>query len=66
MVITKVADLLEALQELAHDGYNIHGIELFTQCGNCSSDIILESPVLNIIKNEDNHSVRLYFKNEEA
>lgn len=58
-----VAQLCSQLQSLAHDGYAVHAIEIATECDNCTSDIILDNPILEIIKAEDNHSVKLLFRN---
>ena len=62
--INTVADLLNALQGVANDGFNIHGIELLTECDHCSSDIILDAPTLEILRSEDSHSVKLLFRND--
>ena len=58
-----VAQLCSQLQSLAHDGYAIHAIEILTECDNCASDIVLDNPSLEILKAEDNHSVKLLFRN---
>lgn len=58
-----VVELCNQLQNLAHQGYAIHAIELLTECNNCSSDVVLDDPLLEIIKSKDNHSVKLLFKN---
>ncbi len=58
-----VVELCNQLQNLAHQGYAIHSIELLTECDNCSSDVVLDNPSLEILKSEDNHSVKLLFKN---
>ncbi len=60
-----VADLCSQLQSLAHDGYAIHAIELLTECNCCSSDVILDNPSLEILKSEDNKSVKLLFRNKD-
>jgi hypothetical protein len=53
------------LQGVAHDGYGIHAIELLTECENCTSDVILDNPTLEILKYEDQKTVKLLFKNSE-
>lgn len=58
-----VVELCNQLQSLAHQGYAIHAVELITECNDCSSEIILDNPSLEILKSEDNHSVKLLFKN---
>jgi hypothetical protein len=63
--INTVADLLGALQGIANEGLNIHAVELLTECGHCSSDVIMVAPTLEILKAEDNHSVKLLFRTED-
>ena len=60
-----VVELCSQLQNLAHQGYAIHAVELSTECDNCSSDVILDNPEMEIIKSEDNHSVKLLFRNKD-
>ena len=59
-----VTDLCSQLQSLAHEGYAIHAIELLTECDNCTSDIILDNPTLEILKS-DKKTVKLLFRNGE-
>lgn len=59
-----VTDLCSQLQSLAHEGYAIHAIELLTECDNCTSDITLDNPMLEIIKS-DKKTVKLLFRNGE-
>jgi len=59
-----VTDLCSQLQSLAHEGYAIHAIELLTECDNCTSDITLDNPTLEIIKS-DKKTVKLLFRNGE-
>lgn len=63
--INTVADLLNALQSVTNEGYNIHAIELATECGNCSSDITMVSPTLEILRSEGNHSIKLLFRTDD-
>lgn len=58
-----VVELCSQLQNLAHQGYAIHAVELITKGDDCSSEITLDNPSLEILKSEDNHSVKLLFKN---
>lgn len=60
-----VTELCTMLQGVAHEGYGIHAIELLTECENCTSDIILDNPTLEILKSEDQKTVKLLFKNSE-
>lgn len=62
--INTVADLLGALQGVANEGFNIHAIEVLTECEHCCSDITLSAPTLEILMSEDNHSVKLLFRND--
>lgn len=62
--INTVADLLGALQGVANEGFNIHAIEVLTECEHCCSDIALSAPTLEILMSEDNHSVKLLFRND--
>ncbi len=62
--IKTIADLESACQLAANAGLAIHAIEVSTECNHCSSDIVLDNPVLEIIKSEDNNSVKLLFKNK--
>ena len=62
--INTVADLLGALQGVANEGFNIHAIEVLTECEHCCSDIMLSAPTLEILMSEDNHSVKLLFRND--
>ena len=59
-----VVELCNQLQNLAHQGYAIYAVELSTECDNCSSDVVLDNPEMEIIKSEDNHSVKLLFRNK--
>ena len=61
--INTVADLESACQLAANAGLAVHAIEVLTECDHCASDIVLDNPVLEIIKAEDNHSVKLLFRN---
>lgn len=63
--INTVADLLNALQSVANEGYNIHAIELATECEHCCNDLTLSAPTLEILRSEDNHSVKLLFRTED-
>ena len=63
--INTVADLLGALQGVANEGFNIHAIEVLTECEHCCSDIMLSAPTLEILMSEDNHSVKLLFRGED-
>lgn len=63
--INTVADLLGALQGVANEGFNIHAIEVFTECEHCCSDITLSAPTLEILMSEDNHSIKLLFRGED-
>ena len=62
--ISTVSDLLNVLQSVANEGFNIHSIEVLTECEHCSSDITLSAPTLEILVSEDNHSIKLLFKND--
>ena len=62
--INTVADLLGALQGVANEGFNIHAIEVLTECVQCCSDITLAAPTLESLMAEDNHSVKLLFRND--
>lgn len=62
--INTVSDLLNVLQSVANEGFNIHSIEVLTECEHCCSDITLSAPTLEILMSEDNHSVKLLFKND--
>ena len=62
--INTVADLLGALQGVANEGFNIHAIEVLTECEHCWSDITLSAPTLEILMSEDNHSIKLLFRND--
>lgn len=62
--ISTVSDLLNVLQSVANEGFNIHSIEVLTECEHCCSDITLSAPTLEILMSEDNHSVKLLFKND--
>lgn len=62
--INTVADLLGALQGVANEGFNIHAIEVLTECEHCCSDITLSAPTLEILMSEDNHSIKLLFRND--
>ena len=63
--INTVADLLGALQGVANEGFNIHAIEVLTECEHCCSDITLSAPTLEILMSEDDHSVKLLFRGED-
>ena len=63
--INTVADLLGALQGVANEGFNIHAIEVLTECEHCCSDIMLSAPTLEILISEDDHSVKLLFRGED-
>lgn len=60
--IKTVADLESACQLAANAGLAVHAIEISTECDHCTSDIVLDNPVLSIIES-DNGSVKLLFKN---
>ena len=62
--INTVADLLGALQCVANEGFNIHAIEVLTECEHCCNDLTLSAPTLEVLRSEDNHSVKLLFKND--
>lgn len=62
--INTVADLLGALQRVANEGFNIHAIEVLTECEHCCNDLTLSAPTLEVLRSEDNHSVKLLFKND--
>ena len=63
--INTVADLLGALQGVANEGFNIHAIEVLTECEHCCSNITLSAPTLEILMSEDNHSIKLLFRGED-
>ena len=63
--INTVADLLGALQGVANEGFNIHAIEVLTECEHCCSDITLSAPTLEILMSEDHHSIKLLFRGED-
>ena len=63
--INTVADLLGALQGVANEGFNIHAIEVLTECEHCCSDITLSAPTLEILMSKDNHSIKLLFRGED-
>lgn len=60
-----VSDLCGQLQSLAHEGYALHGVEILSECDHCSNDAVLDDPVLEIVKSEESHSVKLIFKNKK-
>lgn len=62
--INAVADLLGALQSVANEGFNIHVIEVLTECEHCCNDLTLSAPTLEILMSEDTHSVKLLFRND--
>lgn len=62
--INTVADLLGALQGVANEGFNIHAIEVLTECEHCCNDLTLSAPILEILMSEDTHSVKLLFRND--
>lgn len=62
--INTVADLLGALQGVANEGFNIHAIEVLTECEHCCNDLTLSAPTLEILRSEGNHSVKLLFRTE--
>lgn len=62
--INTVADLLGALQSVANEGFNIHAIEVLTECEHCCNDLTLSVPTLEILMSEDTHSVKLLFRND--
>lgn len=62
--INTVSDLLNVLQSVANEGFSIHSIEMLTECGHCCSDIVLSAPTLEILMSEDNHSIKLLFRND--
>lgn len=61
-----VTDLCSQLQSLAHEGYALHGVELLSECDHCSNDTVLENPVLEIVKSEESHSIKLIFRNKKG
>ena len=61
--IKTVADLESACQLAANAGLAVHAIEVSTECGHCTSDIVLDNTVLSIIESDDG-SVKLLFRNE--
>lgn len=63
--INTVADLLGALQGVANEGFNIHAVEVLTECEHRCSDITLSAPTLEILMSEDNHSIKLLFRGED-
>ena len=63
--INTVSDLLNVLQSVANEGFNIHSIEVLTECEHCCSDIVLSAPTLEILMSEDNHSIKLLFRGED-
>ena len=63
--INTVSDLLNVLQGVANEGFNIHAIEVLTECEHCCSDIMLSAPTLEILISEDDHSVKLLFRGED-
>ena len=63
--INTVSDLLNVLQSVANEGFNIHSIEVLTECEHCCSDITLSAPTLEILVSEDDHSVKLLFRAED-
>ena len=62
--LNTVSDLLNVLQSVANEGFNIHSIEVLTECEHCCSDITLSAPTLEILVSEDDHSVKLLFRND--
>ena len=62
--INTVADLLGALQGVANEGFNIHAIEVLTECEHCCNDLTLSAPTLEILMSEDGHSIKLLFRND--
>lgn len=62
--INTVSDLLNVLQSVANEGFNIHSIEVLTECEHCCSDITLSTPTLEILMSEDGHSVKFLFRND--
>ena len=62
--INTVSDLLNVLQSVANEGFNIHSIEVLTECEHCCSDITLSAPTLEILVSEDDHSIKLLFRND--
>lgn len=63
--INTVADLLGALQDVANEGLNIHAIEVLTECKHCCNDLTLSAPTLEILRSENNRSVKLLFVSED-
>lgn len=62
--IKTVADLESACQLAANAGLAVHAIEVLTKYDHCASDIVLDNPVLSIIKS-DKGSVKLLFRNDD-
>lgn len=62
--INTVSGLLNVLQSVANEGFNINSIEVLTECEHCCSDIILSAPTLEILMSEDDHSIKLLFRND--
>ena len=63
--LNTVSDLLNVLQSVANEGFNIHSIEVLTECEHCCSDITLSAPTLEILMSEDNQSIKLLFRGED-
>ena len=63
--INTVSDLLNVLQGVANEGFNIHAIEVLTECEHCCSDIMLSDTTLEILISEADHSVKLLFRGED-
>ena len=63
--LNTVSDLLNMLQSVANEGFNIHSIEVLIECEHCCSDIALSAPTLEILMSEDNHSIKLLFRGED-
>jgi len=61
-----VQELCGKLQSAAHEGYALHGVELLSECDHCSNDTVLDDPVLEIVKSEESHSVKLIFRNKKG
>ena len=57
----ELAKMTCQLQNYAHEGYALHGVEIHSTCHNCDTDIIIEDPDLQIEVDEKTKSIKLKF-----
>ena len=57
----ELVELSNGLQSVAHEGYALHDIEIHTKCHGCLSDITIENPELEIIRDEKTKTIKLRF-----